>query len=175
MPKTRIMIVEDEWLIADELGMCLKKLDYEVTSIENTGEGAVKRAGEDRPDLVLMDIALKKKLNGIGAARQIKNSFSIPHIFMTAYTNKDLLDQAKTTEPYGYLLKPYNEEELKASIEMALYKHKMETDLKIKSAEVQNINELFIGRELMMIKLKNEIKELKKEIKELKKKKAETA
>jgi len=133
MSKTKIMIVEDEWAIAEELKQSLKNLDYDVTAIEETGDGAIRRAGKDRPDLVFMDINLKGKMNGIDAAGQIKSKFNIPHIFITAYADKDKLDQAKVTEPFGYLIKPYNELELNASTKMALYKHKME--MRVREAE----------------------------------------
>ncbi len=138
-PKTRVMIVEDEWAIAEDLSQSLKTLDYEVASIETTGEGAIRGAEENRPDLVLIDIILKEDMNGIDAAEHIHNKFNIPHIFITAYSDKEMLEKAKITEPFGYLIKPYDKQELKAAIEMALYKHMIESKLHQRQSELSTL------------------------------------
>jgi PAS domain S-box-containing protein len=130
MSKTKIMIVEDEWAIAEDLKHSLETLEYEVTSIEETGEGAIRKAEKDMPDLVLMDIILRENTSGIDAASQIHSHLNIPHIFISAYANEEMLAKAMITEPFGYLLKPFDEKELHAAIEMALYKHNMETRLR---------------------------------------------
>ena len=99
MPKATIMIVEDEWIIADDLRSSLEGMDYRVLSIATSGEDAIAKAEKERPDLVLMDIVLKKKLNGIKAAENIQHRFNIPHIFITAYGDEEILDKAKRTAP----------------------------------------------------------------------------
>jgi len=126
MSNVRIMIVEDEWVVSDDLQRSLKRLGYTVSSVVGYGENAVKKAGEDRPDLILMDIMLKGKMDGIEAASQIHSRFNIPIIYLTAYDNKAALERAKITEPFGYMIKPFQERELHTTIEMALYKHEAE-------------------------------------------------
>ena len=129
MSKARILVVEDEIITARNIQNKLEKLEYEILAIASSGEEAIKKAGETRPDLVLMDIQLKGDMNGIQAAEQIRTRFNIPIIYLTAYTDEDTLEQAKVTEPYSYILKPFQGKELHTNIEMALYKHKMEKKL----------------------------------------------
>ena len=124
MPK--ILIVEDEQIIARDIKECLLGLGYDVTYPASTGEEAIKKAEETQPDLVLMDIVLKGNFSGIESARQIHESFDIPIVYLTTHTDENTLDMAKLTQPYGYILKPFKVEELKTTIEMALYKHFME-------------------------------------------------
>ena len=96
----------------------------------NSGEDAFQAAGEHRPDLVLMDIMLKGDISGIEAANQIKHAYEIPVIYLTAYADESTLSKAKVTEPYGYIIKPFKEIDLHTSIEMALYKHGREQEVK---------------------------------------------
>src|SRR4030067_1502632 len=132
MSKKRIMIVEDEWIIAEDIQKCLNKLGYAVSAIESFGEKAVQKAEEDKPDLILMDIVLKGEMDGIEAARQIYTRFGIPIVFLTSsYTGSKALERAKTSEPFGYLLKPFRESALHSTIEIALYKHSAGQKLKI--------------------------------------------
>jgi len=133
MANERIMVVEDEWAIADDIQKCLKNLGYTVSSVAASGEKAVQRAEEHKPDLILMDIALQGEMDGIEAASQINSRFNIPVIYLTAYADKKVLERAKLTGPFGYLIKPFEENELYSTIEMAFYKHKME--MKIKESE----------------------------------------
>ncbi len=130
MSKARIMIVEDEWVIADDIRMRLLESDYEVSSMAVSGEEAVRKAREDMPDLILMDINLEGKMTGIEAAGLINERIHIPHIFLTAFSDDAIIKQAAETGASGYLLKPYDTVEMNAAIEMALYKHKMEDKLK---------------------------------------------
>jgi PAS domain S-box-containing protein len=113
-----------------ELEDSLQSLGYVVSAVASYGEEAIEKAAERRPDLVLMDIRLKGNVNGIGAAKEIHESFDIPVIYLTAYADEDTLQRAKITEPYGYIVKPFEERELHSAIEMALYKHRMERKLK---------------------------------------------
>ena len=130
MATAGILLVEDENIVALDLRMRLTKLGYSVLGMAASGEEAVAKATSLAPDLVLMDINLKGDMDGIGAAEQIKARLDIPVIFVTAYADENTLQRAKITEPYGYLLKPFEERELHTSIEIALYKHKMERRLK---------------------------------------------
>ncbi|MFM1874356.1 MAG: hypothetical protein RL266_93 [Bacteroidota bacterium] len=130
MAKTSVLVVEDESIVAKDIQNSLKKLGYAVPSVENSGEDAITAAGLHRPDLILMDIMLKGDISGIEAAEQIKNRYQIPVIFLTAYADESTLSKAKVTEPYGYIIKPFKEIDLHTSIEMALYKHGKEQEIR---------------------------------------------
>ncbi|MFI5144242.1 MAG: PAS domain S-box protein [Ignavibacteria bacterium] len=130
MESARIMVVEDEGIIAQDIKNCLENLGYEVPEVVFTGQDAIQKADELRPDLVLMDIVLKGDLDGIDTASEIRNRYNIPIVYLTAYEDDKTLRRAKLTEPLGYILKPFEERYLRSSIEMALYKHKMERMLK---------------------------------------------
>ncbi|MBU7046575.1 MAG: PAS domain S-box protein [Theionarchaea archaeon] len=123
-----ILIVEDERIVAEDIKERLKNLGY-TSSVAPSGEKALQETGKTSPDLVLMDIVLGGTIDGIEAA-QILHSLDIPVIFLTAHADEKTLEQAKLTEPYGYLVKPFEDRELHATIEMALYKHKMEKRIK---------------------------------------------
>lgn len=130
MAKTSVLVVEDESIVAKDIQNSLKKLGYTVPSVENTGEDAIEAAGQYKPDLILMDIMLKGEISGIEAADQIRSRYQIPVIFLTAYADESTLSKAKVTEPYGYIIKPFKEIDLHTSIEMALYKHGKEQEVK---------------------------------------------
>jgi two-component system cell cycle sensor histidine kinase/response regulator CckA len=127
--KVKVLVVEDERIVAKDIQNTLKNLGYDVPSIASTGEEAIRKAGEYKPDIVLMDIVLKGGIDGIDAASQIRSRFRIPIIYLTAYEDEETLDRAKVTEPLGYILKPFEERDLHTTMEMALYKHSMETKL----------------------------------------------
>ncbi len=124
------MVVEDEWIIANDIQMSLEHLGYAVPAVVDSGEEAIKKAEEINPDLVLMDIILQGEMDGIEAANHISSRFNIPVIYLTAYANRNMIDRAKITEPFGYMIKPFEMVDLHTSIEMALYKHKTEEKLK---------------------------------------------
>jgi two-component system, cell cycle sensor histidine kinase and response regulator CckA len=128
--KPLIMIVEDESIVARDIQKTLEFLGYEVLSIENSGENALKRIEERPPDLILMDIVLKGQIDGIETARLINARSTIPVVFLTSYADDKVLEEAKKTAPFGYIIKPYDERELKTTIEMVLYKAKMENKLR---------------------------------------------
>lgn len=130
MNKTNILIVEDESIVAKDIQQSLKKLGYGVLGICSSGEEAIGLATELKPDLVLMDIMLKGNMNGIEAASEIREKISRPVIYLTAYADESTLAKAKHTEPYGYIMKPFKEIDLRSSIEMALHKHKREMEVK---------------------------------------------
>ena len=126
MSGEKILIVEDEIIVAMGVEQKLLDLGYDVINIVDTGEDAVKCAKQLKPDLILMDIVLKGKMDGIEAAQQIHDNLDIPIIYLTAYSDDDVLKRARITEPYGYMIKPFRKNEVKAYIEVALYKHKSE-------------------------------------------------
>ncbi|CAN5541040.1 hypothetical protein BH10CHL1_BH10CHL1_18620 [soil metagenome] len=126
----RILVVEDEGIVAMEIQNRLASMGYRVVAVVADGEVAIEKAGRLQPDLVLMDIRLKGKIDGVVAAEQIRAKFDIPVIFLTAYADEYTLQRAKVTEPYGYVLKPFEERELHIAMEVALYKHRTEQKLK---------------------------------------------
>jgi len=130
MSNVKVLIVEDEGIAALDIQNRLKRLGYTASDIVPSGEEAVKIASETSPDLVLMDIMLSGKIDGVTAAEQIHSSLDIPIIYLTAYADEATLQRAKITEPYGYIVKPFKEKDLHIAIDMALYKHKMERKLK---------------------------------------------
>ena len=130
MSKVNILVVEDESIVSKDIQQCLIKLGYNVVAASATGEEAITLVEEKSPDVVLMDIMLKGKMSGIEAAEQIKERYNVPVIYLTAYADESTLNKAKITEPYGYILKPFREIDLHTSIEMTLFKHKKETELK---------------------------------------------
>jgi two-component system, LytTR family, response regulator LytT len=130
MAKVKILIVEDESIVAKDIQSLLKQLGYLVTAVVNSGDKAVAEIEDRRPDLVLMDIMLKGKMSGIDAAGIIKDRFGLPVVFLTAYADDDTLEKAKITEPYGYIMKPFKEKELQTTIEMAIYKHEKDVQVK---------------------------------------------
>lgn len=133
----RILVVEDEAVIALRLQKRLKEMGYDVPDIAYSGEDAVEKAGRLRPDLVLMDIMLPGKLDGIEAAKIVKAEFDIPVIFLTAFSEDKILKRAKQAEPFGYLLKPFQDRDIKAAIEVALYKKGMEEKLQKAHSELE--------------------------------------
>ncbi len=144
MEKKQILVVEDEVIIAKDIQYSLENLGYSASSLVATGEEAIIKAGEDCPDLVLMDIVLLGDIDGVEAAQKIRSQFDIPVIYMTAYADDEILERAKITEPFGYMIKPFEERELHSNIQMALYKHKMEKSLrqaKEKAEEARKVAE----------------------------------
>ena len=130
MTNIQILVVEDEGIIAKDIQNMLNSLGYAVPAVASSGKEAIKKAAETHPNLVLMDIVLEGDMDGVEATEQIRERFDIPVIYITAYGDDKTLQRAKITEPYGYILKPFEERELQTAIEMALYKHKMESRLR---------------------------------------------
>ena len=128
--KIRILVVEDELIIAKGIEKRLKVLGYAVTDTVPSGEEAVEQALETLPDLILMDINLQGGMDGVTAAEQIRSRVDIPIIFLTAYADSATLARAKISEPFGYIVKPFQDITLTSAIEMALYKHRMESRLR---------------------------------------------
>lgn len=127
---TQILVVEDEIIVAENIRRRLQKLGYSVPLTVSSGEMAIKKAEENKPDIVLMDIVLQGEMDGIEAAEQIRSRFNIPIVYLTAYSDEKTLQRAKITEPFGYIIKPFKERELQIAIEITLFKHEMEKKLK---------------------------------------------
>jgi CheY-like chemotaxis protein len=126
MKKAKILVVEDQNIVALNIRNKLKNLGYTVPATAATGEEAIRKAELTNADLVLMDIMLKGDMDGISAAQEIKSQLGTPIIYLTAYTDGETLEKAKQTEPAGYISKPFKEEDLHSNIEMALHKNKLE-------------------------------------------------
>lgn len=130
MAATKILVVEDEAIVAESIRIKLKKMGYYVISTASSADEAIRKTGEYLPDMVLMDIVLQGEMDGIEAAGQIHTLFDIPVVYLTAYSDEKTLLRAKITEPFGYIIKPFKERELQVAIEISLFKHDMEKKLK---------------------------------------------
>ena len=130
MDKIQILVAEDESIVARDIQKTLQNLGYEVPFIVSSGEAVIQKAEESKPDLVLMDIVLKGEIDGIEAAAQIRSRFNIPVVYLTAYTDDKMIQRAKITEPFGYIVKPFEDREVRTIIEMAIYRAGMEKELR---------------------------------------------
>jgi PAS domain S-box-containing protein/putative nucleotidyltransferase with HDIG domain len=130
MSKLRLLLVEDESLVAKDIVNMVRGLGYSVLAVVSTGEEAIALVEKSQPDIVLMDIVLKGEVDGIEAARRIWEEFSIPVVYLTAYADEATLQRAKVTEPFGYIIKPFDERELQTTIEMAFFKSQMDKKLR---------------------------------------------
>lgn len=130
MTEKQILVVEDEAITAMDIQRRLKSLGYQVPVIVCSGEEAIEKAKENKPDLVLMDINLYGGMNGIEAASKIHSFSDIPIIYLTAYSDNETLQRAKITEPFAYMIKPFKDRDLQLNLEIAFYKYAMEKKLK---------------------------------------------
>ena len=130
MTKSNILIVEDERITAEHIKQYLESLGYQIVEIAATGEQAIEAIHQHEVHLVIMDIKLKGEMDGIKAARQIQELQDIPIIFLTAFADDFILEEAKISDPFGYVLKPFGQKELKIAVTMALYKHGITSKLK---------------------------------------------
>jgi PAS domain S-box-containing protein len=128
--RAQVLIVEDERLIGLDIQRTLERQGYPVVGLASRGEHAIEMAREGRPDVVLMDIRLKGDVDGIYAAREIRQRFDIPVIFLTAHADEATLQRAVATDAFGYLLKPFQERELFSTIEIVCFKHRLEKQLR---------------------------------------------
>jgi two-component system, LytTR family, response regulator LytT len=136
MGKIKIVVVEDESIVAKDIQNSLKNMGYGVPAVVSSGEKAIEAVHKFRPNLILMDIMLKGEMSGIEAAKIIKDRFDIPVIFLTAYADEDTLEKAKPSVPYGYIIKPFKDKELETTIEMAINKH-------LEDAEIRKERDLY--------------------------------
>jgi PAS domain S-box-containing protein len=130
MSKAKILIVEDELVVAEDLSQKLCQLGYEVVGVTGSGKKSVALAREIRPGLVLMDIRLEGEMDGVEAAGKIRQECDLPVVYLTAHSDPTTLQRTKVTEPYGYILKPFEERDLETHIQMALYKHAADRDVR---------------------------------------------
>ena len=131
MPKgASILIVEDEGIVARDLVYRLETMGYRVAGVASTGEEAILKAWELHPDLILMDIVLKGDLDGIEAARMLRERADIPVVYLTAYADEETVQRTEASGPFGYLVKPFEDRELEACIEVALFKFRSERELR---------------------------------------------
>ena len=128
MVEGRILIVEDEHIVAMGIKRMLKGLGYTVTGVASSGEDAISKAESTFPDLVLMDIMLKGELDGVEAAKEIKERFDVPVVYLTAYSDSNILERVKKTGPFGYIVKPFDEKDLHRNIEIALHRYRKEKE-----------------------------------------------
>jgi signal transduction histidine kinase len=140
MSKEKIFIVEDETIISMELTHRLIKSDYQIVGTVTSGEEAIKLISSAKPDLILMDIFLSGEIDGINTAEEIRKSYDIPIIYITAFADEKTLNRAKATGPYGYIIKPFDQKDMETTIEIALYKHKTELKLKESEERLRNLN-----------------------------------
>lgn len=155
MTKPKILISEDEIIIAEDLAACLEEMGYQTCAIDS-GENTLDMIRKMQPDLVLLDVNLKGDSDGIEIGSRIREEFDIPFIFVTAYADKATLDRAKKTEPDGFLAKPFDEKNLRSAIELALYKR----DSSHKPAENDSLTtpkEADIHTDYIFVKVKHRI------------------
>jgi len=126
----KILIVEDERIVAEDIESSLIARGYETTAIVSSGEAALKAVEAEKPDVILMDIVISGQWSGIETSAIIKKKYGIPVVFVTAYADESTLEKAKLTEPFGYLVKPFNEKDIKSAIELAIFRHSMEKKLR---------------------------------------------
>jgi two-component system, cell cycle sensor histidine kinase and response regulator CckA len=138
---TRILIVDDEWLTRTEIAEMLAAQGYDVAGQASSGRQAVDMARELMPDLILMDVVLPGEMDGIGAAETIHATLDIPIIFISGYGDEEYIQRAKEIETFGYVIKPFDEREVRAFVEIALHKKQLETRLKQANAELVRVND----------------------------------
>lgn len=137
MATAKVLIVEDEFITAHDISRQLKKLGYVVSGTVDSGELAIAKAAELRPDVVLMDIVLQGKISGIVAAHQIWHTYHIPIVYLTAFADPDTVQQARDTQPFGYLLKPFRSEDLNVAIQVAIRRHQAEKTLRQRAKDIE--------------------------------------
>ncbi len=153
MDKARILIVEDELIVAEDLKEVIEGLGYEVVGIADTGADAIAQAMQLKPDLMMSDIRLRGAMNGIEAAQQIGAQIDLPVVFLSAFADGETLAHVKQVNPYGYLVKPFKEQELHTTIEVALHKHGVESQMRSLQGQLQYKVEELEASEVQVRKL----------------------
>ncbi len=159
--KLRILIVEDEGIISKDIERALTQMNYDVCARVMTGLDAVAKAREHKPDLVLMDIVLKGGMDGIETADMIRHELNIPVIYLTAYTDQEKIDRARETEAFAYIVKPFEDRELHSNIQLAMYKHAMEKQLRHALEECRRLINVCWQREARIKELREEVERQK--------------
>lgn len=147
MNAKRILVVEDEVIVAEDIAFRLRRLGYAVSGIVFQGEEAIHHCQTNHPDLVLMDIVLKGAVDGIEAAQIIRDTCQIPIVFLTAYADEKTLKKAVVTDPFGYILKPFKEKDLQTTIEIALHRHQVETKINQALETSENLRQMSQNQE----------------------------
>ena len=144
MSQKKILIVEDESIIAEDISDSLISLGYRITAMVYSGEEAIEAAAKFRPDLVLMDVNLQGEIDGITAAAEIRSRFQIPVVYLTAYTDENTLRRVNATKPFGYIVKPFEEKNLHTTIQLALHRHEYDslTNLPNRSLLREQLNQV---------------------------------
>ena len=140
MSDIKVLIVEDEPLIAEDIAQALEKNEFLVSAVVYSKEDAIEQLNINLPDLVLLDINLSGEMSGIEIAKKINTQYNIPFIFITSYSDKQTLEKAKFTEPSGYIVKPFNEASLYSTLEIALYNHAQKNKRKFPELAFNKIN-----------------------------------
>lgn len=164
--QTKVLIVEDESIVARDIQNILQKNNYEVIGIANNADTAMNTIAQNTPDIILMDIMIKGNINGIELSQKIKEEYDIPIIFLTAYSDVPTIEKAKFIEPYAYITKPFKNSDILSSIEIALFRHKKDLERKKEKELLYSIienkekepstNILFVKSNRQIIKIKFE-------------------
>ncbi|AFY68790.1 response regulator receiver sensor signal transduction histidine kinase [Thalassoporum mexicanum PCC 7367] len=139
MTQVKVLVVEDEAISAENIAIRLQKQGYAVVGIVDAGDVAIETAKRTSPDIILMDIMLKGEVDGIRAASEIYTQLKVPIVYMTAFADRDTLERSKQAQPFGYLVKPFKPQELRATIEIALHKKSLEAEA---DREMENAQKL---------------------------------
>jgi len=142
MSKQKVLVVEDEIIIAMDISNSLRSMGYEVPAIANSGEKALEKVAELQPYLVLMDIILKGKMDGVETADKIRKSFNIPVVYLTAHSDVYTLNRAKATGPFGYVVKPFEMRDLHTTVDIAIARAKAEEEMRKAMEKEKELNEL---------------------------------
>jgi DNA-binding NarL/FixJ family response regulator len=145
MSKLKILIVEDEPVIAEHISVYLDNNDFEVGGIAYDAEEAMVQLRHNTPDAVLLDINLDSELDGIDIARRINEQYQLPFLFLTSYADKSTLERAKGVQPAGYIVKPFNERTLLASLEIAISNHATAINAQLPALSIDKINHHLLG------------------------------
>jgi two-component system, LytTR family, response regulator LytT len=161
MKSTSVLIVEDEVIIAKDMSLTLTKLGYHVVGHSVSGEDAVPMAAEKQPDVILMDIMLKGQMTGIDAAKEIRKKNNIPVIFITAYSDVDTISRVNTSSPFGYIVKPFKANDLRATIETALNRFNEEKALKNENEVLYKLVKPDDRKDILFIKTDSKLLKLR--------------
>lgn len=156
MDAIKILIVEDELIVAHSLKEALQTYGYQVVAIVDSAESALNTLQQTLPDLVLMDITIKGQIDGIVLSQEIQNRFNLPVVYLTAYGDRATLERAKATNPYGYLLKPYRLEELKVTIDIALNRYQNEQ--KVQNLLKEEVHRARKAKQEFLTNIKHEVR-----------------
>lgn len=141
MDKEKVLVVEDEAIVALDIKFRLQSLGYRIQAVVSNGDDCLKEIEQEKPDLILMDIVIKGKYDGVTLASMIREKFNIPIVYLTAHSDEATIDRAKKTSPYGFIIKPFDLKDLRTTIEIALYKAKSELKLLESEAKYRTLFE----------------------------------